>query len=457
MSIRDNKRLIVFTRYPEQGTTKTRLIPALGEKGAADFQRKMVEHTVALAMPLSTSREVTVEIRYDGGSDRMMKDWLGPNFVYRPQGRGDLGARMKRSFEDAFSEGVDTAVMVGTDIPELSPATLQKAFDVLNQKDLVLGPAKDGGYYLIGLKRNVQPRYLTELFSGIVWGKGDVLEKTLGTARRIGLRHSLLEELEDVDRPEDLSKWDRLTAFDNSATEAKTISVIIPTLNEADYIVKTLTSIPKRKNLEIIVVDGGSNDHTVFLGKSLNAKVINGFPPRARQMNLGAAEAVGDILLFLHADTQLPEAFDKHIVDALARPGVVAGAFELSIDSDIPALRCLERLANFRSRFLKTPYGDQAIFISSKRFHRAGGFQDIPIMEDFELVRRLNKEGKIITLPISVSTSPRRWKNLGILRTTLINQAVIAAYYMGISFDVIARWYRRRKGVSGKVSRGPRA
>lgn len=446
--MRYNNRLIVFTRYPAPGTTKTRLIPALGEKGAADLQRKMVEHTMARVMRFSTSHELTVEIRYDGGNELLMKDWLGPDFVYCPQGRGDLGTRMKRSFEDAFFEGTDAAVIIGTDIPDISHVILEKAFDVLNQKDLVLGPAKDGGYYLIGLQRDFQSCNPPDLFSDIAWGKGDVLEKTLGIARRRGIRFSLLEELEDVDRPEDLSVWDRSNNVDCHTVENKTISVIIPALNEADNIVKTLKSIGSGNNIESIVVDGGSNDDTVFLAKSLNAKVINGSPPRARQMNQGAAEAIGDILLFLHADTHLPEAFSEHITEALERSGVIAGAFELYIDSDIPALRFVEHLSNFRSRYLKTPYGDQAIFISAKRFHQAGGFLDIPIMEDFELVRRLNKEGKIVTLPIPVSTSPRRWKNVGILRTTLINQAVIVAYYMGISFDVIARWYRRSRGVS---------
>ncbi len=450
MSIKYQKRLIVFTRYPVQGATKTRLIPSLGEKGAADLQRKMVEHTVAQVLSLAAGQELIVEIRHDGGSNLLMQDWLGPNFVYYPQGRGGLGVRMMRAFEDAFLQGADVTVMVGTDIPDLSPAILEKAFAVLQQKDLVLGPAQDGGYYLIGLRRDVQSRYVTELFSGITWGSGDVLEKTLDIARRRGMQFSLLQELTDVDRPEDLFIWDRRSDSDCPAMGDKVISVIIPAVNEADQIVKTLSSIGKGKNVEIIVVDGGSSDDTVVLAKNMNARVIDGAPPRARQMNQGAAEATGDILLFLHADTQLPEAFEKHVVAALEQPGVIAGAFELGIDSDLPALRFLEHLANFRSRYLKTPYGDQAIFVSSKRFHQAGGFLDIPIMEDFELIRRLFKEGKIITLPLSVCTSPRRWKNIGILRTTLINQAVIAAYYMGISLDVIARWYRRSRQVPRK-------
>jgi GT2 family glycosyltransferase len=134
----------------------------------------------------------------------------------------------------------------------------------------------------------------------------------------------------------------------------------------------------------------------------------------------------------------------------LKRPDIVAGAFKLRFDSDIPALRLIEHLANWRSSCLKTPYGDQAIFISSKLFHQVGGFPDIPIMEDFELVRRLKKKGAIVTLPVPVFTSSRRWQNIGILKTTLINQLVIAAYFMGIAPDVIARLYHRGRNISKK-------
>jgi rSAM/selenodomain-associated transferase 2 len=167
-------------------------------------------------------------------------------------------------------------------------------------------------------------------------------------------------------------------------------------------------------------------------------------------MNRGAAKATGDVLLFLHADTQLPEKFDELILHSLKRPGIVAGAFKLRIDSDIPSLRLIERLANWRSRYLKIPYGDQAIFVSSKLFNLVGGFPNLPIMEDFEMVRRLQKKGEIVTLSAPVVTSPRRWQNFGILKTTLINQLVIVAYYMGIAPETIARLYHRSNNTSKK-------
>jgi len=388
------KHLIVFTRYPEPGKTKTRLVPVLGKEGAANLQRKMTEHTLFQAKRFSRSHQLMIEVRHDGGDEGMMRNWLGPDFVYRPQGDGNLGLRMKRSFEDAFESGAASALIIGTDIPDLTHGNIQKAFQALEQKQLVLGPARDGGYYLIGLHRDLLSRAVPDLFTGIKWGKENVLDETLRAARRKGLGFTLLDVLGDVDRPEDLSLWEGAGIVNRQDFTAARISIIIPTLNEAESISKTLKSTGPGSSRELIVVDGGSDDETVPLAKSLGARVIDGSPPRSRQMNLGAAESAGDVLLFLHADTLLPEKFDDHILQSLKRPRIVAGAFELHIDSPNPALRYVEHLANWRSRHMGTPYGDQAIFLSSRIFHQMGGFSDFPIMEDFELVRRLKKGGK---------------------------------------------------------------
>ncbi len=448
MPIHFKEHLIVFTRYPESGKTKTRLIPLLEAEGAADLQRKMTEHTLLQVKRLSTSCELAVEIRYDGGDKNLMQNWLGQDFEYCPQGSGDLGLRMKRSLEDAFRAGATEAVIIGTDIPEITDVIIQKAFDALKRKNLVLGPAKDGGYYLIGLQKKTLSQAIPDLFTGITWGAGDVLEKTIKIAKNSGLSFTLLDVLKDVDHPEDLIIWERSQNTNTTVFNPNRISIIIPAINEADNIANTIESIGPGNKKEVIVVDGESNDDTVGIAKSLGAKVITSAPPRERQMNQGAAQATGDVLLFLHADTRLPEKFEEFVFNSFKQPKMIAGAFELRIDSPMPGLRLIERLANWRSRFLKMPYGDQAIFISSRVFHQIGGFPDIPIMEDFELVRRLREQGKIVILPVPVFTSPRRWQNLGILQTTLINQLVIAAYVMGIAPEVIARWYGRSKGIS---------
>jgi len=130
----------------------------------------------------------------------------------------------------------------------------------------------------------------------------------------------------------------------------------------------------------------------------------------------------------------------------MAREGVSAGAFTLGIDSRDRGLRFIERVANWRARFFKMPYGDQALFVSRQLFIEIGGFADYPIMEDFELVRRLKKMGGIVILPESVKTSPRRWQNIGIFKTWLLNQIIVAAYFIGIPPQRLAFWYRREKG-----------
>ncbi|NER01698.1 MAG: glycosyltransferase family 2 protein [Okeania sp. SIO3C4] len=222
------------------------------------------------------------------------------------------------------------------------------------------------------------------------------------------------------------------------------ISIIIPVLNEVNTITQTISTAQtaKDKDIEIIVVDGGSNDGTIELIKCLNIQIISSVPGRATQMNCGAKIATGKILLFLHGDTLLPSNFDRMLEDILVKPKIIAGAFELSIRGTTKGLRIVERMVNWRSRYLQMPYGDQGIFLPAKIFQEIGGFPEIPIMEDFELIRRLKKRGQIAIVPTPVFTSGRRWQKLGILKTTLINQIVIIAYLLGVSPQRLARWYR---------------
>lgn len=220
------------------------------------------------------------------------------------------------------------------------------------------------------------------------------------------------------------------------------ISVIIPALNEASVIGAALRHIPPTEDIEVIVADGGSCDSTVRVAEAFGARVFQTNGGRANQMNFGAAVARGEILLFLHADTRLPADFGRLVRETLSRPGVVAGAFRLRIDSPRWSLRVVEALANFRSSSLKMPYGDQALFLRVRHFRTAVGFSKLPIMEDFELVRRLGRWGRIALAPAAVLTSARRWERLGVLRTTIINQAMILAYLLGVSPAHLARWYQ---------------
>jgi len=222
------------------------------------------------------------------------------------------------------------------------------------------------------------------------------------------------------------------------------ISIIIPTRNEADSIGKFLPELVSTPGVDVLVVDGGSTDNTVAVVKSLGVQVLSADTGKAAQMNAGAEAAQGDILLFLHGDTRLAPGFVEQVIDALSQPGVAAGAFKLAIDGKGFGLRIIEWLANFRARIMQMPYGDQGIFITTDMFSTVGGFPALPIMEDFELMRRLKRKGGIKILALPATTSARRWRKLGVLRTTLINQAIIIAYLLGVPPKKLADWYRKR-------------
>ena len=201
------ERLIIFTRFPEPGKAKTRLIPALGEQGAADLQRRMTERIISAATAASKRRGPTIAVYYAGGDTALMRNWLGPQFIYRPQGPGNVGRRMDKAFQEAFRTGIEAVVLVGSDIPGISADIIQQAFEALQNNELVLGPAHDGGYYLIGMQRAAAQKAHPQLFEGIKWGSDAVLAQTIQIAGALGLSFLLLEYLADLDRPEDLHAW----------------------------------------------------------------------------------------------------------------------------------------------------------------------------------------------------------------------------------------------------------
>ncbi|GAB6184957.1 TIGR04283 family arsenosugar biosynthesis glycosyltransferase [Thermopirellula anaerolimosa] len=433
-------KLVIFARFPEPYRSKTRLIPALGPEGAAKLGREMTRYTFAQARKLTAEFHLPAEVRFAGGDAVSMEKLFGNGFPYRPQGIGDLGQKMERAFADAFREGADRVVIIGTDCPELTPELIREAFDRLADYDLVLGPAVDGGYYLIGLRR-----HLPQLFTDIPWGTERVREQTLRRAEELSLRTVQLATLSDVDRPDDLAVWYRVQESTPQAA-LELISVIIPTLNEAEHLPSTLQSVKDASGVEVIVADGGSSDDTRRIAEQDGCRILVSPPGRARQMNAGARAARGSILLFLHADTRLPKHFQEAVRQALAEDTVsvqppAAGAFRLRIDGPEPPLRWIEWGANLRSRKLQMPYGDQGLFVRTETFHKVGGFPDLPIMEDFELIRRLRRIGRIVILHSAVITSARRWHAIGPWRTTWIHQKMILGYYLGIPPRRLAEWY----------------
>lgn len=195
---RSHNLIIIFSRFPIPGKAKTRLIPELGEKGAADLQRLMTRQTLATVEAFCHEDQSPFKIYYEGAALREMRDWLGDH-DFAAQTPGDLGSRLRRAFEEAFDAGHTRVVVIGSDCPGLTSKHIALAVASLETADLVVGPALDGGYYLVGLSRPAGG-----LFEQIPWGTAAVYQTTLDRGRQLNLSIELLEPLHDVDRPADL-------------------------------------------------------------------------------------------------------------------------------------------------------------------------------------------------------------------------------------------------------------
>ncbi len=424
-------KLIIFTRYPVPGNAKTRLINDIGPAGAADVHRKLTEKIIAEIIDIKKKRVPHYEICYTGGSLKQMKNWLGNGFSYTEQDQGDLGARMYSAIKKSLHNGSSKVVLIGTDIPEPVSEFIDQTFSALDENDIVLGPATDGGYWLIGMKRPCN------IFDGVSWGKETVLCQTVDMAKQHGCSVYQLPPVNDIDTVDDLLRWDPKGEWKNPF-----ISVIIPVFNEEAGIEKTIERV-KNKDAEVVVVDGGSADGTITIAEKLRTKVIKSSKRRSIQMNTGALLSKGNNLLFLHADTMVPENYISLIFEALMDKKSVAGAFQFRTDMDNTIMRYLEYMVNLRSGFLKLPYGDQGIFISKADFVKAGGYPDVPVAEDIFFIRRVKKSAKVRIIPEYAITSSRRWKNHGFLKTTFVNAVIFFGCYLGIKPEKLYTIYKR--------------
>lgn len=217
------------------------------------------------------------------------------------------------------------------------------------------------------------------------------------------------------------------------------IAVIVPARNEGEQIDGALASVGDGH--EIIVVDGGSSDDTKERAYAKGARVVDSPPGRARQMNAGAATTRAEILLFLHADTWLPEGWADAVRGAV-EGGAVAGRFDVELRGRHWMLRVVAAAMNRRSRWSQIYTGDQAIFARRSAFEALGGYESIPLMEDIAFSRSVKRLGKIACLRLRVSTSGRRWEERGPWRTIALMWWLRFAYFVGFSPDQLARWYR---------------
>ena len=215
------------------------------------------------------------------------------------------------------------------------------------------------------------------------------------------------------------------------------VTAIIPTLDEEARIGATIDAAWAAGVAEVIVADGGSTDRTARIAQQRGARVITGERMRARQLNQGAAAATCDALLFLHADTFLPHRAAEAIVRALDG-GADFGGFQIAFVEGGPRLAYVAFMINARTRMTHAPWGDQAQFCRRSAFP---GFPEIPIMEDYALAMRMKDRSAIV--PLKVHTSGRRFLTKGVVRTSVLNWTIIAAYHAGVSPERLAKWYRR--------------
>ncbi len=221
------------------------------------------------------------------------------------------------------------------------------------------------------------------------------------------------------------------------------LAIVVPALNEEEALRRTLPAAlaALAAGDELVVSDGGSSDRTVEVAREAGARVVTGPPGRGGQLNRGAAAATADVLVFLHADTTLPEGAAEAIRGAVAN-GADGGAFLLRFDVDRPVQRLGERLINLRTRLTRLPLGDQAQFVTRRAFDRLGGFADWPILEDLDFARRLRRS-RMVLIESAVTTGARRFVMQGAVRTVAVNWLIWILFFLGVPPRRLARLYRQ--------------
>lgn len=442
------KAVIVFTRVPLPGQTKTRMMPYLSARQCANLHSCFLKDVKNACM----DTEADLFVCYTPeGKEGLLYPLLGEEVVYFPQEGEDLGERMCHAIESVLRKGYDACVLIGTDVPEIRAKHLIEAFAVLGiekvAKDVVFGPTVDGGYYLVGMKKPYK-----EVFEKQTYGRGNVLENTIRRLKDQKFKVGCIEQLQDMDTREDLQgyrermrKNPRLqeTATGRYLMRTSRISVIVPIYNEEKTIVKMQEQLkPYQSQCEILFVDGGSSDQTLELIEP-GFRVLKSKKGRAHQMNLGAQESHGDILFFLHCDSELPERFLAEI--RYVMKDYLAGCFGIAFHSWNFFMWTCRVISNHRIKDRKVMFGDQGIFIDRELFFEVGMFPELPIMEDYQFSLTLKEKGvKLGIAKHRIYTSDRRFPKGTIpkLRIMWKMNRLRKMYRDGVAIEEIAQMYR---------------
>ncbi|MDR3567247.1 MAG: TIGR04283 family arsenosugar biosynthesis glycosyltransferase [Syntrophobacteraceae bacterium] len=430
--------LLIFLKYPAPGRVKSRLAKEVGVEGAARIYEKLVRRTLGIACDVkrkSPQIDITLFYMPKDPLQGLVNKFRGP-WKFQEQEGDHLGYRMASALRSAFAQGAGRAVLIGTDLADVEAGDIEEAFKNWGENVVVLGPAADGGFYLVGTDRAIDSP-----FDFTTWGTNEVFSRTAREFEAAGFRVHLAPRRYDVDQKSDLARLDRNPLFSDS------ISIIIPTLSETERLSPLLHYL---ENLlwpgdEIVVVEGGAFDKTALHRKSPALTVIKTIRGRGIQQNVGAMLSRGNILFFLHDDTTPPPQFAYLIRSSCRDKPKVAGCFKLRFRPSNRALDLISGWANLRTSLCKLPYGDQGYFCRKDLFERAGGFGRKYLMEDVEIVRKLRKIGggarDISIMAEYVYTSPGRYLRNGVLKASLQNHLIFFLSALGCKETELYRRY----------------
>ena len=481
---KSSQSLILFTRLPILGKTKTRLVPHIGEEGALQVHWAILKDFSAIWKKLERKgKAVSLLVFYDLPKGIAKEQWeialdclksLFPKASFQRQEGKDIFDKMENAFRYSFSGGSSFSYLVGADIPFMEKAHFHRVFDLGRKGRQVLGASLDEGYYGIGLQRRIEPELLHACFSyqavqenrtilaastlrnGRSMPEGRAIrpvqkESPFSYTRKIleksSIPLSLLEKKRDVDEGEDLNafrsmlphdKGLRLSSFGEALTENAKISLIIPCYKEGKLLRRMERQLrPYKKDLEILFVDGGENH---FSGEY---RVIQSEKGRALQMNLGAEESSGDILFFLHCDSILPKGFVREIREGMKHS--LAGCLGIRFKNPSPLMRICSFISNHRVLDRRVMFGDQGIFVDRDCFFAMGKFPVLPLMEDYQFSLNLKKQGILPYLAKKrIITSDRRFQGNFLKKLSLMwkMNRLRARYRKGEDIEQLAKEYR---------------